>query len=221
MPDGDRFERRLRGKGWRSVYRLGCSGAPINAVADKVMGAAVHVLGTEWIGCVRACYTELREAARHLEPPLFRESASHDAFDQLNSGVDALKADEGFSEISRLAADAARRTFNEVDQPGQIPDEDVLRQRFMTNFVSALTERRCLSAVRDGIMQSSQRTKEEQVNWEVELKKAIAEPCGPLSKSLLGEDRTRSIRAPRRLFEPAPVTLETLNKPLPVLGESR
>jgi hypothetical protein len=70
-------------------------------------------------------------------------------------------------------------------------------------------------------MQSSGRTNEEQANWEGELKKSIAEPCGALSKSLLGEDRARSIRAPRRLFKPAPVTLETLNEPLPVLGESR
>jgi hypothetical protein len=70
-------------------------------------------------------------------------------------------------------------------------------------------------------MQSSGRTNEEQANWEGELKKSIAEPCDALSKSLLGEDRARSIRAPRRLFKPAPVTLETLNEPLPVLGESR
>lgn len=27
MPDGDKFERELRGKGWRKVYRLACSGA--------------------------------------------------------------------------------------------------------------------------------------------------------------------------------------------------
>lgn len=221
MPDGDRFERKLRGKGWRSVYRLGCSSAPINAVADKVMGAAVHVLRTESIECVRGCYMELREAARRLEPPLFRESASHDAFDQLNSGVEALQADEGFSENARLAADAARRTFNEVDQPGEIPGDDALAQRFTTNFVSALTERRCLSPVRDGVMQSSGRTKEEQANWEAELKRSIAQPCGPLSKSLLGGDRARSTRAPGRLFKPAPVTLETLNQPLPVLGEQR
>ena len=221
MPDDDRFERKLRGKGWGKVYRLASCSAPTEAVADKVMGAAVHILRTESIQCVRACYAELREAVCLLRPPLFRDSLSRHAFDQLNSGVEALQADEGFCENARLAADAARRTFNEVDQPGEIPGDDVLAQRFTTNLVWALTERRCLSAVRDGIMQSSGRTKEEQANWEAELKRSAAQPCGPLSKSLLGEDRARPIRAPGRLFKPAPVTLETLNQPVPVLGESR
>jgi len=221
MPDDDRFERKLRGKGWRKVYRLACCGAPIPAVADRVMGATAHVFRIESTECVRACYAALREAICLLEPSLFRDSVSNHASDQLNSRVEALETDEGFSEISRLAADVARRTFNEVDRPGEIPDDDALAQRFTMNLVWALTERRCLSAVRDGIMQSSGRTKEEQANWEVKLKKSIADPCGPLSKSLLGEDRARSIRAPGRLFKPAPVTLETLNQPLPVLGEPR
>jgi len=35
MPDGDRFERSLRGWGWRSAYRLAAGGATSEQVTDQ------------------------------------------------------------------------------------------------------------------------------------------------------------------------------------------
>lgn len=221
MPDGDRFERKLRGKGWRSVYRLGCSGAPINAVADRVMGAVANVFRIESIECVSKIFTELLEALDPVRNPLFKETLSQQAFEELTSNVQAILADEGFSEMSRLSERAALRTFNEIDPCGQIPSEDVIAQQLTNNLVWGLVERRCLSPVRDGIMEGSGKNKEAQLKWEVELNNAISGPCASLSKSLLGKDRALAVRAPRRLFKPVPMTLEALNQPLPVLGESR
>lgn len=221
MPDSDRFERRLRGKGWRSVYRLACSRAPINAVVDRVMGAVANVFRTESIEGIQKIFTALREGLDLLRNPLFKEPLSQQAFDQVTSNVQAIVRDEGFSEVCRLTERAMLRTFNEIDRCGQIPSKDVIAQQLTKNLVWGLAERRCLSAVRDGMMERSGRNNEAQLNWEAELNNAIAEPCASLSKSLLGEDPNRVVRAPRRLFKPTPMTLETLNQPLPVSGESR
>jgi len=221
MPDGDRFERKLRGKGWRSVYRLGCSGAPINAVADRVMGAVANVFRTDPIEGVRKIFAALLESLDPLRDPLFREHLSQHAFYQLTSNVQAILADEVFSEPSRLSESAALQTFNEIDRSGQIPSRDVIAQQFTKELVCRLAERHCLSAAREGIMENSGRSQLEQLKWEGELKKAISEPCASLSKSLLSEDSDRVIRAPRRQFKPAPMTLEALNEPLQVRGDSR
>jgi hypothetical protein len=151
MPDGDRFERRLRGKGWRSVYRLGCSGASTNAVADRVMGVVANVFRTESIEGVRKIFAELQEALDVLGNPLFRETLSQRAFRDLSSNIQALVGGEGFPEMSRLSEDAALRTFCELDGAGEGASEEAIAQRFAENLVWGLTERRCLSAVRDGM----------------------------------------------------------------------
>lgn len=44
MPDEDRFERQLRGKGWRRAYRLARGNAPFPNVIDALMKAAAHAL---------------------------------------------------------------------------------------------------------------------------------------------------------------------------------
>jgi len=221
MPDGDRFERKLRGKGWRNVYRLGCNAAPTEAVVDKIMGAVANVFRTEANQSIRDICTKLEEAINLLESTLFRESVSQNVFDQLSFNVQAVVAEEGYSELPRLGQRAALRTFNEIEGSRQVPSGDVIRQHFTRNLVWELSERRCLSAVRDGIMESTGRDKGSQLIWEAELRKSILEPCAALSKSLLSEDRSRVIRAPKRLFQSKPTTLETLRQPLRTLGDSR
>jgi len=166
MPDGDRFERRLRGKGWRSVYRLRCSGAPINAVADRVMGAVAHAFRTESTDGTQRIFSALRKALDVLRNPLFREALSQRAFRDLTSNIQALVASEGFPEMCRLSEDAALRTFCEFDGAGEGASEDAIAQRFTKNLVRGLAERRCLGAVRDGIMEMSGRSNEAQLRWE-------------------------------------------------------
>jgi hypothetical protein len=221
MPDGDRFERKLRGKGWRSVYRLGCSDAPINAVADRVMGAAAAVFRVGPVEGVRKIFTALLESLDPLRDPLFRESLSKHEFYQLTSEVQVILTDEVFSELSRLSESAAFQTFNEIELLGEIPSRDVIAQQFTKELVCRLAERHCLSAVREGIMENSGRSQLEQLKWEGEVKTAISKPCASLSKSFLIEDSDRAIRAPRRQFKPAAMTLEALNQSLQVRGDSR
>jgi hypothetical protein len=166
-------------------------------------------------------FAKLLEALDPLRNPLFKETLSHRAFEALATNVQAILTDEEFSEMSRMAERAALRTFNQIDLCGQIPSKDVIAQQMTKNLVSGFVERRCLSAVRDGIMENSGRNKEAQLKWEQGLNNACSQPCASLSKSLFAEDRRLAVRAPRRLFKPVPMTLEALNQPLPVLGESR
>jgi hypothetical protein len=182
------------------------------------MGAVANVFRTESIEGMRKIFAELREVLDVLRNPLFRETLSQRAFRDLSSNIQALVGSEGFPEMCRLSEDAALRTFCEFDGAGEGASEEAIAERFTKNLVWGLAERRCLSAVRDGIMEMSGRSNQAQLRWEAELNNAISEPCASLSKSLLGEDRSVAVRAPRRLFKPAPMTVEALNQPLPVLG---
>ena len=221
MPDGDRFERRLRGKGWAGVYRLGCSSAPNEAVVDKMMGAVAHLFRTQDTRIIRDTHRELEDACQLLTTARLRESVSQQAFDQLASAATALKEDAGFSELARFAERAALRTFNEIDKSGERWNEDALKQRFTRNLVWELSERRCFAVTREGIMESTRRDRESQLGWEAKIRELLLVPCAALSKNLISEEASPLVRAPKHLFQPKPMTLETLTTPLQVLGTSQ
>ena len=215
MPDGDRFERKLRGKGWRSVYRLGCSSAPVEAVVDKIMSAAAHLFRSQDTKVVRDVFQELQDASQLLSTSLLREGVSEQAFDQLSSSTMVVKEDAGCSELARFAERAALRTFNEIDKSGGRCDDDSLKQHFTRNLIWELGERRCLSVTREGIMESTKRDHNEQLAWESKVREILLGPSAAMSKSLLTRIN-EIVRAPRRLFRPKPVTMETLTTPLQV-----
>jgi len=220
MPDGDRFERKLFGKGWRGVYRLACSLAPVEAIVDKILGAAAHRFRTENTQVVREIFIELRDANDLRNATRLRESVSQQAFDQLASSAEALKVDAGHSEMARFGERAALRTFNELEKSDIRASDEALKQQFTRNLVWELAERHCFGVVRDGIIESTGRDRADQLVFEGKVRSVLVEPCGTLSKSLLAEER-HLIRAPKRLLKPKAMTIETLTAPLPVLGESQ
>ncbi len=220
MPDGDRFERRLRGRGWRPVYRLGCAFAPMEAVVDKIMGAVAHLFRSQDTKVVRDIFEELQDASQILVADRLREGASEQVFAQLSSVAMVLKEDAGCSELARYAERAALRTFNEMDKSRERWDDDTLKQHFTRNLVWELSERRCLSVTREGIMESTKRDHNAQLAWESNVREILLGPSAKISKNLLSEV-SAIVRAPRRLFRPKPMTLETLNTPLQVVETSR
>lgn len=218
MPDGDRFERKLRGKGWRSVYRLGCASAPIEAVVDRIMGAAAHAFREESATGIQELFSYLTTAVAAIQGSLFRSSISQITFDGLSSRIESLLQDECYPEMLRLSERAALRTFNEAEADPNLFSQEALKQQFTRNLTWELVERRCLSATREGIMSQTRRNIDAQRRWEAEVQRRILEPCASLGKSLLAE-RPTLIRAPRRQFKPKEMTLDTLHQPLSVLGE--
>jgi hypothetical protein len=161
-------------------------------------------------------YRELQYASQLLTATRLCESVSQQAFDQLASAA-ALKEDAGYSELPRFAERAALRTFNEIDKSGEHPSEEALKQRFTRNLVWELAERRCFAVTREGIMESTHRDHENQQGWEARIRDLVLGPCAALGKSLLSEEAHPLIRAPKRLFQPKPMTLETLTTPPQVL----
>lgn len=220
MPDGDRFERRLRGKGWRAVYHLGCCSAPAEAVVDKIMGAAAHLFRSEDAKVVRDIYHELQGVYQLLRTNRLREGVSEQAFDQLASATTVLKEDANCSELARFADRAALRTFNEIERSRERWDDDALAQHFTRNLIWELGERRCLSVTREGIMESTKRDHGAQLAWESKVREVLLGPSGAMSKSLLAQINAL-IRAPKRLFQPKPVSIDMLTQPLPVWGTPR
>lgn len=220
MPDGDRFERKLRGRGWRTVYRLGCSCAPVEAVVDKIMGAAAHLFRSQDTKVVRDVFQELQDACQLLATERFRDGVSEQAFYQLSSATLLVKEDAGCSELARFTERAALRTFNEIDKSGERCDDDTLKQHFTRNLIWELGERRCFSVTRDGIMDSAKRDRSAQLAWESKVREILLGPSRAMSKNLLTQVDAL-VRAPKRLFQPKPVTMETLTTPLRVLETPR
>jgi len=221
MPDGDRFERRLRGKGWASVYRLGCSLAPVEAVVDKVMGAVAHLLRTQNTQVIRDVFRELQDASQLIATDRLRESVSEQAFNQLASAAMTLKEDAGHSELARFAERAGLRTFNEMDKSGERWDDSVLKRHFTRNLIWELGERRCFAVTREGIMEATHRDQSQQLAWESNVRELLLRPSAAIAKNLISEEATAIVRAPKRLFRPKSVTMETLTTPLEVLGNPR
>src|ERR1700730_11160694 len=208
MPDGDRFERRLRGKGWAGVYRLGCASAPNEAIVDKMMGAVTHLFRTQSTQVILDIHRELQDACQFLTTTPLRESVSQQAFDQLASALATLKEEAGYSELARFAERAALRTFNEIDKAGERLSEDVLKQRLTRNLVWELSERRCFAVTREGMMESTHRDRETQLAWEAKIRELLLAPCAALGKNLISEEPNTMVRAPKRLFQPRPMSLE-------------
>jgi len=168
---------------------------------------------------VRDLYKQLPKALAAINATLFHDVIRRQVFDQLSASVEAIVVEDGHSEISRLAHRAILRTYTELEETRERVSESVVQQQFTRNLVFEIGERRCLSAVRDGVMESSGRSAQAQMEWESEVRKTLLEPCAALSRSLLGETDSHSIRAPKRLVRLTPTTLETLNQPL-VQGEA-
>ena len=69
MADGDKFERSLRGKGWKKAYRQACDDAPYNMLMDTLIGATAAAMRGPLAGSplpkIRdAIYQALKEKTR-------------------------------------------------------------------------------------------------------------------------------------------------------------
>jgi hypothetical protein len=186
MPDGDRFERKLRGKGWRPVYRLGCASAPIEAVVDRIFGAVAHAFREESTSGIQELFSHLVTAVSAMQASLFRSAISQPTFDELCSKTDNLLRVECYPEMLRLGQKAVLRTFNEAEGDSNLFSREALKQQFTRNLVWELAERRCLSATREGIMSQTQRDTDAQMKWEADVQRRLLEPLCLSRKATVG-----------------------------------
>jgi hypothetical protein len=218
MAEGDKFERRLRGFGWRTVYKLGQSGAEISNVVDATVSAVSHGLRRE-LACGRladilsilqiSLQTDWQQQQAKANDPTEPSARSC-----LHVELDRIEADEIGSITAQLGSTAAESVFSAISNRGMYPTRDAIRNAFADELVWRIVENRCLSHVREGIALGAEHTATQHEQWEKTFRKVLRPQAEKLVKQMLRDDGSQAIaRAPRRLT-PKLKTKEVLHKAL-------
>ena len=216
MPDADRFERLLRGKGWRHAYRLAAGNAPIPVVVDALTKASAHGL-RERVQCpslsriVEELCHSLSVRSGHNDV----ETASQDdAFADMVSAFDEIELNDFGYLGTQLARKSAERAFVELSRRQGEPEFDEVRDRFADVFIADIVDNQCLSRIRPGVAEQNNRTTEEQFKWEQELREKLKPQARKLVQSAVNARESRAIRAPKRIGgSPTPLEIR-LHEPL-------
>jgi hypothetical protein len=219
MPDGDRFTRRLRGKGWFRVYRLACSKESPSLISDKLMEACaaairdgIPVSLLQQAGKEVCFALQLEAQVREREP----DSLGDSAYLNLSNKLDAFISSGNFDLVQALT-DAVRTVFIEFRQSCATSTEKQVIDRLAAVFVEKVVQTRFLARVRDGIMENCQRSIPEQISWEQELRYNLIGPAKKMLAAVLRSTTKAKIRAPKRSTPRRETTLEMLNQGLTVL----
>lgn len=215
MPDGDKFERSLRGKGWRKAYRQACGGAPPNMLRDTLLGAAAAALRGP-LACnslprVRdAVYQALKEKARSGELN-FSDQGSADPFRMLSDLLSDIVADDANSVSTQLAAKAALSMYIELESVCDSVTSKRIQNRLGEKFGENVIRNQWLARVREGIAQVDNRSAEDQMAWEETLFTQLAQPISQMVGQMFRSDQKGTIRAPRRTTPQRKMTIEELH----------
>jgi hypothetical protein len=201
MPDADRFERLLRGKGWRRAYRLASGNQPIPLVVDALINATAHALRKR-VQCpsLSKIVEELHISlvSRSDDGGSYRQNGG-DAFAQLTAALDQIESDDIGYLGTRLARKCAEKVSVELTDRGEEPAFEEVRDRFAEVFVAELVDNQCLSPVRAGVAEQNHRSTEEQYKWEIELRESLKPQARKLIQGAVKARESRAIRAPRRI----------------------
>ena len=216
MPDDDRFERLLRGRGWRGAYRLAAGNSTIPLLVDSLMKAAAHALRNQAqspslsnvvnVLCESLNFQSLHEGRK--------TSGGLEGFEHLRNGLERIEADDLGYVGTQLAIRAAEKVFVEhTRQIGAVSSEEI-QDRLGEAFVADLVDHQWLSRVRTGIADKNNRNVEQQLVWEQGLRESMKPQARKLFRSAAKADDSRDVRAPRRIATP-PSSLEIqLHEPL-------
>lgn len=216
MPDGDRFERTLRGKGWLRAYRLTFSDEGSGALNDTLLKATAAYL--------RKVFSPdfLRKFPRAIHQALGSEAAlrqsgatASDTVLLLETLLQNLSSGENDFAATEILKKAAESVFNDLEQccdSTTLSDvEDCLSQELVERVI-----RHCfLARVRDGIGPKNKRSAEQQANWESQLLSDIESRSRNMLKSFF-KNSQGAIRAPKRTTPQRRNTLDELNQGLRV-----
>lgn len=218
MPDGDRFERALRGA-WRFPYRIAAGGASPELVAEKLASSCLGLLTEEGIACARKVVSALDAALAQSSMPLFFAEPQGTAFQRFVRSLDSISAEHQFDEFAQGCGRAASRCFFELEHHQQISD-DQIEQMFAREVMAEVIGRHFFPIVRDRLAENTGRDAVAQRAWESQVMQGISkrENIAKFSQSLFTNDTQR--RAPRRIRPVAVPSFDwnRLNEPLHVLG---
>jgi hypothetical protein len=216
MPDDDRFERLLRGRGWRGAYRLAAGNATMPLLVDSLMKAAAHALRNQ------AQSPSLSSVVNLLRESLSfqslhdgsKTSSGLEGFEHLTNGLDQIEAGDRGYVGTQLAIRAAEKVFVEQSrQIGAVSSEEI-QDRLGEVFVADLVDHQCLSRVRTGIADKNSRNAEQQLAWEQGLRESMKPQARKLFRSAAKADDNRGVRAPRSIATHPPSLENQLHEPL-------
>lgn len=221
MPDGDKFERSLRGKGWRKAYRQACDGAPFHMLRDTLIGAAAAALRGP-LACRTltsiwdAVYHALREKARAGELD-FGDKTLADPYRMLSDLLTDIVSEDGNSVSAQLAAKAGQSIYIELEQDCRTVTAKQVQDSLAEAFGEWVIRHQWLARVREGLALKNNRTADGQMAWEEDSLRQLSEPLRKMIGPMFRTDRKVTVRAPRRATPQRKMTIEELHKGIAVL----
>jgi len=219
MAEGDKFEQRLRGFGWRNVYKLSKSAARMSTVVDAAVTAVSQGLRKE-LACSRLVdiliilqfslqtdwqQRQSEEGGRNAPSP----------FSCMCVELDRIEAAELGSITARLASTAAQAVYAKLNALDQYLTRQQIKNAFAEQLVWKIIDNRCLSHVREGIVLGAEHTSLQQEQWEVEFRKTLRGQSHKLFNGMIKQDGSQAVaRAPRRLTPKKRMTKDLLHQPL-------
>ncbi len=217
MPDGDRFERALRGGGWRSAYRIAAGGGTIQRVTEKLIGACSSLIDSEHSECAHRQIAALHGALEPETMPLFPEIMVEPRFERLAREIDDIAGDYSFAEFPQMCGRAAIRCFIERENEAR-PSLAELEKRFARHLIADMLNRYFFPSVREGIALNAGRDTAAQLGWEGAILANLESLVEGFARSLMTGRRARVVRSQDVQGTLRPFDLNRLNEPLRVLG---
>ncbi len=221
MPDGDRFERSLFGKGWRKVYRMACNNESFSLLGDVLMMAVAAALrgplACASLPLVRdAVCNALREKA--LSKQLnFGDLPVVDPYCLLSDSLSQILAADSNALSTQLASRAAQTVYLEFHLQRSPVTSEQVQNRLAELFVEWVVRHQCLARVREPVAEKNGRSAEAQMAWEENLFIHLAEPSRKMLAPVFRTDGAATVRAPRRATQQRKMTLDELSQGIPVL----
>src|SRR5262245_17972250 len=196
MPDGDRFQWRLKGKGWRKLRSLLTSGVDDELIGSQAITAVAHYLkdnpDTPYADYVDLVHRSL--ATRSLFDPNQNQGLEDNT--RVSVALENLAEQCDYSESSLLAQRAASRIFLRMKSNNAQVERSTVAEAFAGGLAGEITERRCLALVREDTAQKCGRSFEDEMAHEKQLRGKIAQMAKPFTKKLASTEGLSVLRAP-------------------------
>jgi hypothetical protein len=215
MPDGDRFERVLRGAGWRRAYRISIEGSSTEALCSSVNTATAAKLRTMAPVYLNKIPQIIRRfLMQGLAPGNLTTTSSR--FTDLTRAIKELESQESDFVSTQLALKAAQAVFIESGQGcGSMSSLDI-EGDFSQQLVEWTIRHDFFAPAREGIALGNKRSTSQQQEWERGILSTLAPDSRKMLKPVL-RSAEGSIKAPRRTTPQRRMTIEELNKGLTVI----
>ena len=221
MPDGDRFEKTLYGRGWRKAYRQACANEPFNLIGDTLITAVAAALrgplACQSLAKIRdAVYHALKEKARGGQLNLGNQPLA-DPFRMMTDLLSDIASEDTNSVSAQLAVRAAQTVYLDLQGDCGSVTSSQIQDRLSKGFGEWVIRHEFLAKARDGIVSKNKRTADEQMGWEDGLFTHLDTRLRKTVDQMFSADGKVAVRAPRRTTPQRKMTLEELHQGIAVL----